>query len=307
MTPDSRIYVAGHTGMVGSAIVRALQAAGHKNLLLRSRVLDLRSQRDTVEFFELHEPEYVFCAAALVGGIEANSERPADFLHDNLRIASNIVEGAHRCGTKKLLMLGSSCIYPRDATQPITEDRLLSGPLEPTNRAYAVAKIAALELCDAYRKQHGSSFISIMPCNLYGPGDRYEAGRSHVIPDLIRKIDMAKRKPWPSLMLLGTGTPLREFLHVDDLASACLLAMDRYDEAGPINVGSSEEISIKDLATMIAEIVGYEGTIVFGGGPDGMPRKVVDSTRIRALGWAPTIGIKEGLTCTYAAYLAQRE
>jgi GDP-L-fucose synthase len=305
MRRESKIYVAGHMGMVGSAIVRALQAEGYDNIVLHERRLDLRSQHNTMEFFRFHEPDHVFVAAALVGGIEANMARPAEFLHDNLRIASNLVEAAHACGTTKLLMLGSSCIYPRDAPQPFLESVFLSGYPEPSNRAYAVAKICAIELCDAYRSQYGSGFISAMPCNLYGPGDRYEVHRSHVIPDLIRKFHLAKKHEKDRVELLGTGTPLREFLHVDDLARACLLLMELYDEPGPINVGTGQEVSIRDLATLVANVVGYTGRVIFAGGPDGMGRKVVDSRRIEALGWRPTIALQDGLKHAYEDFLSR--
>lgn len=304
MRQSDRIYVAGHRGMVGSALVRALTVAGH-DVIVRTRYeLNLCHQAEVVEFFCTERPTHVFVAAARVGGIEANVTYPASFLHHNLKIASNIIDGAVKVDTCKLLMLGSSCIYPKDAQCPIVEDALLAGALEPTNRPYALAKIASIELCDAYRRQHGKNFISVMPCNLYGPGDRYD-DTSHVIPALIHKFHHAQLNNLHTVDLLGTGAPLREFLYVDDLAQACLLCMDEYDEAGPINVGSGEEIPISSLAHTIATMVGYKGEISWTGELDGVRRKTIDSSRIRRLGWRPRVDLSAGLKLAYEDFLSR--
>ncbi|WP_034335473.1 GDP-L-fucose synthase family protein [Deinococcus misasensis] len=294
---DARIYVAGHRGMVGSAILRHLRAKGHVHLITRtSQELDLRNQQAVELFFQQEQPEYVFLAAARVGGILANSTFPADFSYDNLSIALNVIHAAHKQGVKKLLNLGSSCIYPRLAEQPIKEEALLTGPLEPTNRAYAVAKIAAIELCDHYRTQHGRDFISAMPTNLYGPEDNYDLLGSHVLPALIRKMVEAREKKLPHVEIWGTGTPRREFLHVDDLAEACLFLMERFSAAGPINVGTGEDISIRDLAVLVQKVVGFEGQLVFDPTrPDGTPRKLLDVSRIQALGWSAKVPLEEGI------------
>lgn len=301
MQADDRIYVAGHTGMVGSAIVRWLELRGYNNLILDSDA-DLASE-DAYHFMIEEHPEFVFMCAAHVGGIKANVTRPATFLYENLLISLNTVDAAYTSGVKKLLMLGSSCMYPRDAPQPLRERYLLSGRPEETNRAYAIAKIATIELCDAYRRQHGSNFVSVIPCNLYGSNDTYNKDRSHVIPALIHKMHLAKERGEKVVELWGTGKPLREFLHVDDLAQACLLVMDKYDELGPINVGSGEELTIADLACEVAKTVQFEGDFCFSGDLDGVPRKVLDSSRIRRLGWEPTISLRKGLAQTYESYL----
>lgn len=302
MTKDSKIYVAGHAGMVGSALVRALTAAGFKNILeRRSSELDLRNQLAVATFFEEEKPDYVFLAAAHVGGIHANDTYRADFLYDNLMIEANIIHHAHVNGVKKLLFLGSSCVYPKFAPQPIVEESLLTGILESTNEPYAIAKIAGIKMCESYRRQHNCNFISVMPANLYGPNDTYHLENSHVIPALIKKFHTAQKENSPTVEIWGTGTPLREFLHVDDLARACLFLMERYDEEQLINIGFGEDISIADLARFIKKVVDYTGEIVFNTDkPDGTPRKLMDSSKLRSLGWAPTITLKEGLTDVYA-------
>lgn len=301
---SARIYVAGHRGLVGSALVRALRRHGFSNILTRSRAeLDLRDREAVWRFFEVERPEYVYLAAAKVGGILANATYPVDFLQDNLYIELNVISAAHRFGVKKLLFLGSSCIYPKFAPQPIREEYLLTGPLEPTNQPYAIAKIAGIELVNAYRRQFGVSFISAMPTNLYGPGDNFDLETGHVLPALLRKIHEAKARGDPRVAVWGTGTPRREFLHVDDLAEACLFLMEHYDDSLPINVGTGEDITIRELAELIKEIVGFSGEIVFDRSkPDGTPRKLLDVTRIRALGWRPRIGLREGIEMTYQWY-----
>jgi GDP-L-fucose synthase len=306
MDRDVKVYVAGHTGMVGSAICRKLRELGYKDIIGRGHAaLDLTDQHQTMEWFDEERPALVFVAAGVVGGILANKTRPAEFLHKNLQIASNVIECAHLFGTKKLLMLGSSCIYPRLCDQPMKEEALLSGPLEDTNRAYAIAKIAAIELCDAYRRQHGANFISVQPSNLYGPGDTYDAESSHVIPALIRRFHHARKKGRGRVTLWGTGAALRELTYVDDVALACVLAMERYSRLGPVNVGSGDELSISDLAAKVANLTGFDGEIGFSGELDGTPRKVTDSTRMRALGWVPEVSLDEGLGLTYSDYLAR--
>jgi len=302
----AKIYVAGHRGMVGSAIVRAMRAAGHTAIVTRtSAELDLRDGTATRAFLAAEAPAYVIMAAARVGGIKYNSIAPYDFLYDNLMMSANVIEGARLAGVRKLLFLGSSCIYPKLAPQPIREDSLLSGPLETTNEAYAVAKIAGIKLCTHARAQYGCDFISAMPCNLYGLGDNFSLEHSHVLPAIIRKMHEAKLRGDPVLRLWGTGTPLREFLHADDLAEACLQLMDRYTEPGHINVGSGEELSIRQLAEIIAQVVGFTGRIEFDPAmPDGTPRKLMDVSRIRALGWRPRISLTEGIRGAYAWYLA---
>lgn len=306
MDRAAKIYVAGHRGMVGSAIVRALRAAGHADVVTRpSAELDLRDGAATRAFLAAEKPAYVVMAAARVGGIKANSTEPYDFLHDNLAMAANVIDGSRRAGVRKLLFLGSSCIYPKMAPQPIREESLLTGPLEVTNEAYAVAKIAGIKLCDHARAQHGCDFISAMPCNLYGPGDNFSLEHSHVLPALIRKMHEAKLRGDASLRLWGTGTPLREFLHADDLAEACVLLLERYSQAGHINVGSGEELSIRRLAELIAQVVGFTGRLEFDPSmPDGTPRKLMDVSRIRALGWQPRISLPDGIRGAYAWYLA---
>ena len=306
MTQHPKIYVAGHRGMVGSAIVRALRAAGHTNMVTRtSAELDLRDGAATRAFLAAEKPTYVVMAAARVGGIKANSTEPYDFLYDNLAMAANVIDGSRRAGVRKLLFLGSSCIYPKLAPQPIREESLLTGPLEVTNEAYAIAKIAGIKLCDHARAQYGCDFISAMPCNLYGTGDNFSLENSHVLPALIRKMHEAKLRGDTSLRLWGTGTPLREFLHADDLAEACVLLLERYSQAGHINVGSGEELSIRQLAEQIAQVVGFTGRLEFDPSmPDGTPRKLMDVSRIRALGWKPRLSLPEGIRSAYAWYLA---
>ena len=302
----AKIYVAGHRGMVGSAIVRALRAAGHTSVVTRtSAELDLRDGAATRAFLAAEQPAAVVMAAARVGGIKANSTEPYDFLYDNLAMAANVIDGSRRAGVRKLLFLGSSCIYPKMAPQPIREESLLTGPLEVTNEAYAIAKIAGIKLCDHARAQYGCDFISAMPCNLYGTGDNFSLEHSHVLPAIIRKMHEAKLRGDASLRLWGTGTPLREFLHADDLAEACVLLLERYSQAGHINVGSGEELSIRQLAEQIAQVVGFTGRLEFDPSmPDGTPRKMMDVSRIRALGWKPRIALPEGIRSAYAWYLA---
>ena len=301
MEKRSRIFVAGHRGMVGSAIVRRLQATGFNNLILRtSAELDLRDSAGVKHFFETEKPEYVFLAAAKVGGIVANNTYRAEFLYDNLMIQSNVIHSSYKAGVNKLLFLGSSCIYPKLAPQPLKEEYLLTGLLEPTNEPYAIAKIAGIKMCDAYRSQYGCHFISAMPTNLYGPNDNYDLQKSHVIPGLLRKFHEARVNGSPEVVIWGTGTPLREFMHVDDLAEACVFLMERYDEPGFINVGTGEEISIRQLAELIARITGYKGKLVFDTSkPDGTPRKLMDMRRIHALGWRHRIHLEDGLIDTY--------
>ena len=304
MRPESRVYVAGHRGMVGSAIVRRLRADGFTNLVLRTHAeLDLTDQGAVDAFFASERPEYVFLAAAKVGGIHANSTYPADFIRDNLAIQTNVIHSAWKHGTKKLLFLGSSCIYPRDCPQPIKEEYLLTGPLEPTNEWYAIAKIAGIKLCQAYRKQYGFNAICAMPTNLYGSGDNYHPENSHVVPALIRRFHEAKLRGDKDVVIWGTGTPLREFLHVDDLAEACLLLMRRYSGEQIVNVGSGEEVSIAQLAQLIAEAVGYEGRLVFDASKsDGTPRKLLDASTIHALQWQASIPLIAGLAETHRAF-----
>ncbi len=301
MRPESRIYVAGHRGMVGSAIVRRLRADGFTNLVLRAHAeLDLTDQAAADAFFASERPEYVFLAAAKVGGIHANSTYPADFIRDNLAIQTNVIHSAWKHGVRKLLFLGSSCIYPRDCPQPIKEEYLLTGPLEPTNEWYAIAKIAGIKLCQAYRKQYGFDAICAMPTNLYGPGDNYHPENSHVVPALIRRFHEAKLRGDKDVAIWGTGTPLRELLYADDLADSLTLLMEHYSDMQIVNVGSGDEVSIADLAHLIADIVGYEGTISFNTTrPDGTPRKLLDSSTLAALGWRHRVSLREGLERTY--------
>jgi GDP-L-fucose synthase len=308
MSVADSIFVAGHRGLVGSAIVRRLRAAGHERLLLRTRAeLDLGSQAAVDAFFERERPAQVYLAAAKVGGILANDSRPAEFIHDNLVIETNIIHSAWRHGTRKLLFLGSSCIYPKLAAQPMREDCLLTGPLEPTNEWYAIAKIAGLKLCQAYRKQYGFDAISAMPTNLYGPGDNFDLQSSHVLPALIRKFVEAHEAGRPEVEIWGTGTPRREFLHVDDLADACVFLMEHYSDAGLVNVGWGEDVSIAELAGIVAQAVGYGGSLRFDRSkPDGTPRKLLDTARVNALGWRPRIRLEEGISGTLAWYRANR-
>lgn len=306
MNQDSLVYVAGHRGLVGSAICRRLGRAGFRNILTRPRAqLDLTSQAAVERFFEEHRPEYVFLAAARVGGIQANRSRPAEFIYENLAIQVNVIHAAWRYGTRKLLFLGSSCIYPKLAPQPISESALLTGPLEPTNEPYAIAKIAGLKMCEAYRRQYGFSSICLMPTNLYGPGDNFDLETSHVLPALIRRFHEAREIAAPSVTLWGTGAARREFLHVDDLADAAVFLMERYDNIEPLNVGCGEDLTIRELAFLVAEIVGYRGEIRFDPSmPDGTPRKLLDVSRLLELGWRPRIGLREGIEQTYRWYVA---
>ena len=297
----TKIYVAGHNGMVGSAIVRALKGHGYSNIVTRARAeLNLADTAAVESFFQAERPETVILAAAKVGGILANDTYPVEFLTENLRLQNNVLEFAHRAGVERLLFLGSSCIYPKLAPQPIREDSLLTGPLEPTNEAYAIAKIAGVKLCEYLRREYGHRYISAMPTNLYGPNDNYDLQGSHVLPALLRKYYAAKIANAPTVTLWGTGSPLREFLHADDLADACLFLLDHYDEPGPINIGSGEEISIRGLAEIVASVVGYTGATKWDGSkPDGTSRKLLDSTRLHALGWQHRIGLEEGIRRVY--------
>jgi GDP-L-fucose synthase len=305
MNKNEPIYVAGHRGLVGNAIVRRLRGDGYTNLLTRtSAELDLRNQAAVEQFFGSERPSHVFLAAAKVGGIHANSTYPADFMRDNLQIQSNVIDAAYRNGAKKLLFLGSSCIYPKFAPQPMPESSLLTGPLEPTNQWYAIAKIAGLKMCEAYRQQYGFNAISAMPTNLYGPGDNFDLQNSHVLPALIRKFHDAKQRGDDKVIVWGTGTPRREFLHVDDLADACLFLMNGYESAELINVGVGEDISIRDLANLVQGIVGFNGRIEFDTAkPDGTPRKLLDVSRLRALGWAPRVPLADGIAAAYQWFL----
>jgi GDP-L-fucose synthase len=301
MEKKDKIFVAGHRGMVGSAIVRKLQQEGFDNLVLRtSAELDLRSQEAVDTFFKEYKPDYVFLAAAKVGGIVANNTYRADFLYDNLMIQNNVIHSSYKHSVTKLLFLGSSCIYPKFAEQPIKEEYLLTGTLEQTNEPYAIAKIAGLKLCEAYRSQYGSNFISAMPTNLYGPNDNYDLQNSHVLPALLRKMIVAKRTQQPAVEIWGSGTPRREFLHVDDLADACFFLMQEYDGTEWMNIGVGEDVSIKELAELIKDIVGYEGELQFNTSkPDGTPRKLLDISRLQNRGWKATIGLREGITKVY--------
>jgi GDP-L-fucose synthase len=297
MEKNAKIYVAGHRGMVGSAILRGLRKDGFEHLIFRkSSELDLRDQGAVNEFFRKERPDYVFLAAAKVGGIMANNVYRADFLYENLMIQSNVIHAAYKNGVKKLMFLGSSCIYPKLAPQPMKEEHLLTGLLEPTNEPYAIAKIAGIKMCDAYRAQYGCHFISVMPTNLYGPNDNYDLQNSHVLPALIRKFLTAKKNGDPSVILWGTGTPLREFLHADDLAEACLFLMENFDEEGLVNIGTGVDLPIRDLAEMIKNIVGYEGDIIQDTTkPDGTPRKLMDVSKLHAMGWQHRIALEEGI------------
>lgn len=301
MDKNSKIYVAGHRGLVGSAIFRALEKQGFTNLVTRtSKELDLRDYKQTADFFAEEQPEYVFLAAAKVGGIQANNTYRADFLYENMMIQNNVIHQAHTNDVKKLLFLGSSCIYPKMAPQPLKEDSLLTGTLEPTNEPYAIAKIAGIKMCDAYRSQYNSNFISAMPTNMYGPNDNYDLNNSHVLPALLRKFHEAKEQNLPNVTVWGTGTPLREFLHSDDLAEACIFLMENYDDAGHVNVGIGEDLSIKDLALLVKKIVGYEGELIWDTSkPDGTPRKLMDVTKINDLGWKAKISLEDGIRDVY--------
>jgi GDP-L-fucose synthase len=304
MNYDSKIYVAGHRGMVGSAIWRALEASGHTNLVGRSsRELDLRNQQSVDDFFATEKPEYVFLAAAKVGGIQANNVYRAEFLYDNLQIQNNIIHNAWKHGVTKLLFLGSSCIYPKMAPQPLKEEYLLTGLLEPTNEPYAIAKIAGIKMCESYRSQYGCNFIAAMPTNLYGPNDNYDLNNSHVLPALIRKMHEAKMSSSATVEIWGSGSPLREFLHVDDLASACLFLMQHYNEELFVNVGFGSDLSIRELAEKVKAAIGFGGDLIFNTEkPDGTPKKLMDSGRILSMGWKPKIGLDEGIRIAYADF-----
>ena len=306
---DAKVYVAGHRGMVGGAIVRALQAQGFGNIVTRtSTEMDLRSQAAVNAFFAEEEPDYVFLAAARVGGILANDTYPADFIYDNLVIETNVIHAAFRQRAKKLLFLGSTCIYPKLAPQPLKEEYLLSGPLEPTNEWYAVAKIAGIKLCQAYRRQHGCDFISAMPTNLYGPGDNYDLETSHVIPAMLRKMHEAKASGADHVTLWGSGTPLREFLHVDDLADALMFLMANYSGESHVNVGVGQDLTIRELAQTVRDVVGFKGELVFDRSkPDGTPRKLVDTTLINTLGWVAKKPLKQGLDEAYSWFVENQE
>lgn len=304
---NARIFVAGHRGLVGSAIVRRLESAGYTNLQVATREqLDLRDQAAVTYWFRDHRPEYVYLVAGTVGGILANSTRPAEFLYDNLMIHGTVVEAARQFGTTKLLYLGSSCIYPREAPQPMTEDALLTSPLEPTNEPYAIAKIAGIKLCSAYRRQYGCNFISAMPTNLYGPGDNFDLESSHVLPALMRKFHEAKLSGQREVTIWGTGSPMREFLHVDDLADACVYLMDHYDGEQHVNVGTGVDVTIKELAELVGRVVYPEATLVFDTTkPDGTPRKLLDVSKLNGLGWTARTALEEGIRSTYEWFLAQ--
>ncbi len=301
MEKSSKIYIAGHRGMVGSSILRALQVKGNTNFVLRtSAELDLINQQAVADFFAVEKPDYVFLAAAKVGGIVANNTYRADFIYENMMIQSNVIHQAYLNGVKKLLFLGSSCIYPKLAPQPLKEEYLLTGLLEPTNEPYAIAKIAGIKMCDAYREQYGCNFISVMPTNLYGPNDNYDLNNSHVLPALLRKFITAKNNGDASVAIWGTGSPLREFLHADDLAAACLYLMDNYNDAGLVNIGVGEDISILDLAKMVKQIVGFQGEILTDSTkPDGTPRKLMDVSKLTNLGWKASISLEEGIKNVY--------
>lgn len=302
MERTAKIYVAGHRGMVGSAIVRNLQAKGFANIVTRTTAeLDLRKQEETQQFFETEKPDYVFLAAAKVGGIQANNIYRGEFLYDNLMIQNNAIHAAKTVNVKKLLFLGSTCIYPKLAPQPLKESYLLTGELEPTNEPYAIAKIAGIKMCDAYRAQYGCDFISVMPTNLYGPNDNYDLQTSHVMPALLRKFHIAKTTGQPFVEIWGSGTPLREFLHVDDMADACVYMMQHYSAPGFVNIGTGSDISIRALAELIREITGYEGELRFDASkPDGTPRKLTDTTKLHSLGWKHRITLEAGIMQTYA-------
>jgi len=301
MNKQDKIYIAGHRGMVGSAILRNLEAAGFTNFVLRtSSELDLRNQQAVADFFATEKPDYVFLAAAKVGGIIANNTFRADFIYENMMIQNNVIHQAYVHQVKKLMFLGSSCIYPKMAPQPLKEEYLLTGLLEPTNEPYAIAKIAGIKMCDAYRSQYGCNFISVMPTNLYGPNDNYDLNNSHVLPALLRKFITAKNSGAPTVELWGTGSPKREFLHADDLAAACVYLMQTYNAEGLVNIGVGEDISILELAQLVQKIVGYEGTIKTDPSkPDGTPRKLMDVSKLTALGWKATISLEEGIQRVY--------
>jgi GDP-L-fucose synthase len=301
---EERIWVAGHRGMVGSAITRLLETQGRNVLKVDRSILDLRRQPEVEFWLRANQPTAIIFAAAKVGGILANSSYPADFIYDNLTIQTNVIHGAHKAGVDRLVFLGSSCIYPKFAPQPIVESSLMTGPLEPTNEWYAIAKIAGIMTCQAYRRQHGRRYISVMPCNLYGPNDNFNLQTSHVLPALIRKFHEAKLSGSREVVVWGTGTPLREFLHVDDLAKGVVFCLDHYDEYEHINCGAGFDVTIREIAETIARVVGFDGQLVFDTTkPDGTPRKIMDSTRIRALGWKPEISLEDGLASSYQWFI----
>jgi GDP-L-fucose synthase len=306
MDKSKKIFVAGHRGMVGSALIRRLESEGFSNLLVRDRPeLDLRDESAVAKFFAEEKPAVVILAAAKVGGIKANNDYPVEFLLENLRIQNNVIHAAYESGARKLLFLGSSCIYPKFAPQPIPETALLSGPLEPTNEAYAIAKIAGIKLCQAYFREYAANFISVMPTNLYGPNDNFDLETSHVLAALLRKAHEAKRRKDSKLIVWGSGKPRREFLHVDDFASACVLLLQKYDSPEIINVGCGEDISISELAKLICDVVGFDGDLAWDATkPDGTPRKLLDVTKLRALGWKPSIPLRDGIARTYEWFLA---
>jgi GDP-L-fucose synthase len=309
MEKNAKIYVAGHRGMVGSALVRRLESEGYQNIVVRtSRELDLRNQQAVADFFATEKPDYVFLAAAKVGGIMANNIYRAEFLYDNLQIQNNVIHNAHVVGVQKLMFLGSSCIYPKLAPQPLQEDSLLTGPLEYTNEPYAIAKIAGIKMCESYRKQYGRNYISVMPTNLYGPNDNYDLNNSHVLPAMIRKFHEAKVENKPFVELWGTGSPLREFLHADDLADACVYLMNNYDGEQFVNIGVGEDIPIKNLAELIKDTVGYEGELRWNTDkPDGTPRKLMDVSKLHNMGWKHRYSLKEGVRITYQDFLQKLE
>ncbi len=305
MEKDSKIYIAGHRGLVGSALVRNLESKGYTNILKRtSKELDLRNQQAVQTFFEMERPDYVILSAAKVGGIHANNTYPAEFIYDNLMIQNNVIKAAHDYGVKKLLFLGSTCIYPKLAPQPIKEEYLLTGALEETNEAYAIAKIAGLEMCKFFKRQYGDNFISCMPTNLYGPNDNFDLQSSHVLPALIRKFHEAKVNNQPTVEVWGTGTPLREFIYVDDMADACIFLMENYDGEQHVNIGTGEEVSIRQLAETIKEVVGFEGELVFNTNmPDGTPRKLTVVDKLHGLGWKHKVSLNEGIKLAYDWFL----
>jgi GDP-L-fucose synthase len=309
MNKEAKIYIAGHRGMVGSAIQRRLTALGYEKIItMSSAELDLRIQERVNEFFEAELPDYVFLAAAKVGGILANNTYRADFIYENIMIQSNVIHSAYATGVKKLMFLGSSCIYPKMAPQPLKEEYLLTGLLEPTNEPYAIAKIAGIKMCDAYRSQYGCDFISVMPTNLYGPNDNYDLQNAHVLPSLVRKFHEAKLNNASEVNIWGSGTPKREFLHADDLADACIYLMNNYSDAGLINIGTGEDISISDLAGLIQKVVGYEGSIVYDSTkPDGTPRKLMDVSKLTGLGWTFSISLEKGLELVYKEYQSRNK
>jgi GDP-L-fucose synthase len=309
LNKDSKIYVAGHRGLAGSAIKRELERQGYNNIIAkRSSEIDLRDNHSVKQFFEEEKPEYVFLAAAKVGGILANNTYPAEFIHDNLLIQNNVIHQAYKNNVKKLLFLGSSCIYPKYAKQPMKEEYLLTGELEPTNEPYAIAKIAGIKMCESYNRQYNTNFLSVMPTNLYGPNDNFDLSTSHVLPALIHRFHNAKRKNEPQVTIWGTGTPMREFLHVDDLANACVHLMGNYSENEIVNIGTGKDITIKELALMIKEVVGYEGELICDTSkPDGTPRKLLDVSKLNNYGWKPNIDLETGIKDTYKHFVEEYE